>query len=330
MQRLFKAAVRRRIATATVQRAVDAYAAFEELVRRHAGESSKQGRGGGRRVGGRAVFDTLINNAQENGVPAQDIAHRRATFKGNSYLWGIQTQTTLSCSVIHKGEVDSLVIRGFAGLSALRKNAPFRLMLRSGAFQTADPKASPGPFLSPGATRLLDHYSSHPLPAFHVSRAEAGPQEISLRFDNVGKASAVNLFTAGVFRSPGDRSPEDWHGTMKFVELPTESLILDVLVPHGWTNPATVRTTTHGNPALFESLLGRLAEFEMPIKEKAEHLGTDLQSLATADLPTYPKMVQEVLSELGWHDTAFDIYRCCVRYPLLHSLVHLRVDTAKP
>jgi hypothetical protein len=104
-------------------------------------------------------------------------------------------------------------------------------------------------------------------------------------------------------------------------------LVLDLLVPQGWTDQTTVRTSTHGYPGMLESLIQRLPDFDLPFTENATYLGTEIDALDSPDVPRYPEMMRSVLGELGWAGTTFDIYRCRVQYPIMHTLLHMTVET---
>jgi hypothetical protein len=62
------------------------------------------------------------------------------------------------------------------------------------------------------------------------------------------------------------------------------------------------------------------------MSETAVHLGTDLGALEVPEIPRYPEVVRHMLGEMGWSNTAFDIFRICVPYPTMHTWVHMRVD----
>src|SRR5262249_35114153 len=158
----------------------------------------------------------------------------------------------------------------------LRPDAPLRLVVRSGIFDTTEASDEPRrSFKATGTTQILKDFSSPQLPRITVTEAPDGAKEITFAFDGVGRGHAVDLGTAMLNRTHGPRAQEPWFGTMKLIDTPTETLILDVLTPHGWTDPTTLQTSTHGNLAIWESLPKRVPEFELPVKEKAVYLGTD-------------------------------------------------------
>jgi hypothetical protein len=65
----------------------------------------------------------------------------------------------------------------------------------------------------------------------------------------------------------------------------------------------------------------------MPVKESAVYSGNDLRAFETADIPRYPDMLRSVLDQHEWSNTTYDIFRCRVKFPIMHSLVHMRADT---
>ena len=78
MDRLLRAARRRRVSAEVVQGVREAYADFQEMVRRHAGEDPRGGPGAGERGGGRAAFDALICGGRGESAPPLGQKHRRA------------------------------------------------------------------------------------------------------------------------------------------------------------------------------------------------------------------------------------------------------------
>jgi len=89
---------------------------------------------------------------------------------------------------------------------------------------------------------------------------------------------------------------------VKGCSVPCELLILDMLVPHGWGRPDSVRALTHGTVGLYEGVGQRLPEFEMPVREEALYLGTDIAALETPELPRYGDLVRGRLKLHGGLD----------------------------
>ena len=98
---------------------------------------------------------------------------------------------------------------------------------------------------------------------------------------------------------------------------------MDMLVPRGWTDPATARAVmtaeSHGPTAL-----GPGAQ-RLPFEGEVEYLGSRVESLFTRHAPRYADIVARQLAALGWERTTFDLYRCVVPYPVLNASVHVVV-----
>lgn len=319
MTRLLDAARRVGLAGELITRVEIAFDRFEAFSKEHAQD--------------RATLGALASGlAPDDSNAAGDLKWRRSALRDNSQIWGVQAHATLLCAVLHAAEqgegVDALLIGGYSRVHALRRHVPLRLMVRSGVYGTQD-EGTFKPFVRPTESRLLEEFSTRPLPHLATKPDPTGMQETSLWFEGIGKASAVDVYTAMVVRQGSKGEPQPWHGTTKTVTIPSEALVLDLLVPRGWTHTGSVRTSTHGNPAILESLMQRIPEFELPVKETAVYLGTDLRAAQTPDVARYPEMVGSVLETMGWSSTEFDIFRCRVRFPIMHAMVHMRVDTVR-
>ena len=97
-----------------------AYAAFEHLVRTHAGD--------------RATFNSMVSaaNGVDDGWHATDLQHRRNAFRAMSHAVGVQAKTRLMLMIVNetKGRAtyDSAILGGFIGLRILRDLPTVRVM----------------------------------------------------------------------------------------------------------------------------------------------------------------------------------------------------------
>lgn len=334
MDRLLRAARRCRVEASVIQWVRETYADFEEMVRRHAGEDPRRGPGAGERGGGRAAFDALIGGGRGESSRRLELSHRRALYKSASFIWGMQARCTLTCAVMHPGAapqtVDAMILSGFIQAHPLRAGTPLRLIGRWGVRPDISDAAGARAFDAPeGGNHILERFSSRPLPQITAAPTGSGMVESELRFDGIGRSAAIDVFTAKTTRGSRLDPNEPFHGAVKTISMPSELLVLDFLIPRGWTDPATVCTSTHGYPGIVESLAPRLPDFAMPIAEHAEYLGVDLAALDLPQIPRHSEMTRSVLTDLGWDATEFDVFRCCVEYPILHTVVRMRVDTIR-
>lgn len=325
MTKLMHAAKRKGLDAGLIARVGEAFDEFDVFVKEHARD--------------RATLDALASGlSQETGESAAgDLRWRRSAFRDNSHIWGLQARTNACCMIYHLGQpastVDGVIISGYVGLHALRKNMPFRLMSLSGSYRPSDTEAAQKSLTAPKTEKILPEFSSRELPPMETFAGNNGMMETGLRFEGVGQASSVNVFTATISRDMCRGHPveaKSWSGVSRGIGVPSEVCVVDMLVPRGLTNPSTVRTSTHGNVSMYESIFSRVPEFEMPVKEQAVYLGTSLRAMETPDVPRYVEMVKSVLGELKWAETVFDIFRVRVRYPIMHTLVHMRLDDINP
>lgn len=68
-------------------------------------------------------------------------------------------------------------------------------------------------------------------------------------------------------------------------------------------------------------MIGRLR-----INETVTHLGRGLHDMHTPDVPRYGEMLRYTFDRLGWDPKRFDVFRCRVHYPVMHSVVSMRFD----
>jgi hypothetical protein len=335
MNRLLAAAAAKGVDPAVLARVRRACRAFEDLVSRHAGEGPKRGPRARIGAGGRAFFDALVGGVHEDAAKPLSLVHRRDAYNANSFIWGLQCHTTAFATISHRGAseamIDVEVLLGFVGLSALRKNVPLRLMYNLGACDASggsdgDPVSRP--MMPSGQASILSAFSSNPLPRIQSTPGALGAAETNICFDEVGRAGAVDLFTAGFTRDRYASKPQPWFGAVKGCSVPCELMIVDMLLPRGWTRPDSVRALTHGTVALYEGVGQRLPEFEMPVKEEAVYLGTDIGALEIPEIPQYGDLVRSRLKAHEWSSTVFDVYRVRVLFPIMHAFVNLRVDAA--
>ncbi len=320
---LLRAASRNRVPSPVIDSVKSAAQEFESLVKRHAGD--------------RSSFVSMISSHAATGSEQIDREHRRAAFRANSHIWGVQAQTKLSCSIIQASEeenrVDIAYIRGFVGLRRFRRDAPqivSRMVVadddgkvRQGiAREPIDPDGQ----VQPG-TSLLKDFCTQPLPelrAFEMNGMLFG----ELVGGDVGSRSAVTCITGDVSRSAGPvHRDEDNKADISFVVVrtPCEVLVHDLLVEVGLFGEiaphAAVYSDHQGN---------QLREFNererLPMQVSAEPLGCGPSVLRTPDVPRYAEMMRYVFERLRRDADRFEVYRCRVEYPVMPSSVVIKFD----
>jgi hypothetical protein len=327
LRRVLKAGAARGVPHAVIEDVAAACEAFESLIQHHAGD--------------RGAFESMVAGLTQ--APAQTtIRDRRAAFRASSRLWGVFAQAQIGCAIYNPGKdrTQSAMVMGFVGVQQLRPGVRLKVSTRScarddpedeaahGGVPVEPPIADEGPVADEGGMDLLGEFCTRPAPSFVTSELAPGVLETNLEFSGVGRSSAVTYFLRRLvpqWSSPG----EGRYGISAVSRVPSEVLCLDMLVPVGWTDPATAEAGVYGNLYDVERGARRERSDRLPISETTEYLGGSIESLHTPEFGRYREMIESVLRDLGWSDLRFDVYRCRVHYPILHACVAAGASAAR-
>jgi hypothetical protein len=311
MARLLGAAREHGFAIASIDTLAEVYEEFQALVRHHAGD--------------RDTFDAMA--APLGGVSGQiEQKHRRAVFRGNVQVWGFQASTLYRACILHQsatpGREAASLIAGFVSLRQLRPQSPIPLMRRRIVLEAhgelKEVKVT-------GPTVLEDFSTTGQGSIVRVSAD--GVEGDTLILNGVGRAASQTCFLSEtVGEAPARNGAPFSMGLL--VSVPCETLLIDLLVQRGWSTPEEVAVGTYGNPSNVESAMTGSEQYLMPARETAAYLGTSLDALHAPEVARCPALIGHVLKRNGWDRTEFDIYRCRVRYPILHTAVSLHVPVA--
>jgi hypothetical protein len=312
MDRFFKAVHARRLPLELEREARDAYAGFERLVGEHAGS--------------RETFDAMVTALRpDDGAALQRL--RRTAYRANASVWGISVRTMVHCVVFRQrptGEHDCLSIRGRVGVRRLQESAVVGIYAsgRTWGGSTCPPEGAPAVALDP--CEVLAEYCSTPVPRVEHVRAADGTSRDFLQFEGLGRTGEATAFWRNLSRAFPRGSTTPPHGVTAPSTEPAEHYVVDLLVPRGWSDPSTAQVSMTENNRYSVGAPG-FGMQRLPFEGQADYLGTRPESLYTRHAPRYAEIVAEQLRALGWSDTTFDIYRCTVAYPVLHTAIHLWV-----
>lgn len=315
MTRVLRLAKEKQFSAAAISEADAAHTEFLQLIQSHAGD--------------RETFDTMVAGLSRESPDPVGPKDRRAGFRISSRTWGFQAKARYACGIYHPSATpcveDAATISGVVLLRQLR-SMPSVPLIRGGAFiQTGLAQVSP---MVEGGDAILYEYSTKPLPTI-VSVADQSAYRHSLQLTGVGLQAGVDCFVLNFQRGvPGSEDPDDpVKAVAMFVTTPCELLVIDLLIPRGWADLSVgPRASTFGNAMRADDALTRDPKYELPIKESAVYLGTDMDALHETSIPSCPEMVGYVLDRLDMRDVEYDIFRCRVQYPIMHTLVCLGVS----
>ena len=325
LRMFLKAASKAGVREAAVEAATRAADEFEELVNKHADD--------------RTTFDSMVSALVDDDEAAQiTFQHRRATFRGQRHLFGLEVRVQMKCLIVQPSERDPRLldlanVTGFVSLRRLRHTrAPIVLspaytmnddgtlrdVRREPLIPTADQTA--------GVALLRDFCSE---PTLQLRTVPGAPGRVYGELANlgVGKTASVTCVEGHLNRSavPRYREPGNEVGAhLAEVRIPCETLLLDLVIREdtcGPLNPTALASADH------------LAEVQPPGTyapwqrleplEPVAHLGRGASVLYTTDYPQYPELGRYAFEKLGWDGDRFDVYRCRIQYPILPSTVAL-------
>ncbi len=328
MAKVLKAASAKGMNDEIVQRARAAFERFEAMVERHAGD--------------RGSFDSMIADLAGEGAENIDLASKRAAFRINGHLWGVQARTDMACEIIRpssevSGGLDAVKISGRIGLRQLRKGKTLRVGYRNKLISRGNPAATaPVPrrvaveqgTLASDGVGLLRPFCSTPLPEFrtHVDAEEWTQAELMSR--GFGNTAALTYFLGSLVYGYAPSGVGTPTGPRWFilVNAPSEVLYHDLLVhEEAWQGgPPRVgmygTAATPGNPSSYQFREDDL----LPIQESVVEIGRGIEALDTPDVPRYPEMVRYAMERVGWEDAdRYRVFRLRIEYPVLYSLAKI-------
>lgn len=311
MERFLRAAARS--APSDLARSVEvAYTEFEQVVADLAGD--------------RDTFDAMLTlQRPQDASGLQKL--RRAAHRANAAVWGVSCRCAIRTMIFHgdlDGQQDSLSISGRVGLQRLFPEAVISI--------TASTRTWGGSFLQPGEKpaiviapcELIESVCSQPLPTVHRSIDADGSPRDSLAIDGLGKRGESTFFWRNISRGiPNLAKPP--HGISVRCVVPTELVLIDLVIPRGWLEEPTARgwvspDTTH------LAVPDPTGQYRLPFEGEAQLLGTSLANLHTRAAPQYVDLVQREIARMGWAETEFNLFRLEVQYPVLYSAAHMCVE----
>ncbi|MCH8824415.1 MAG: hypothetical protein IH984_13020 [Planctomycetes bacterium] len=331
MKRLFEAAAQHGVPAKHIEDSVAAIKEFDELVKFHAGD--------------RMAFDSMISGMTEEGAQLVDAQQKRAAFRANSHLWGLQARTQLKCTILNQSldsttNLDLAQLQGYVNLRRFRQAIPLlisdiQLIKDDEHKHNILPPYRRESLAGDGATTqgapLLKKFCSQPPPEIRTIRSEAGDVQTELVACGVGNESAVTFMFGDVVRSvPGPYAGDAPPGLRShaWVRVPAEVLIQDVLIHEDVFGSLTTKTTVFGdhNRSPASSTFDLSGASLLGTKESTVYMGKGPTALQTPDVPRYPDMAEYAFDRLGWDGEKFDVYRCRVEYPVMPSAVVMHFD----
>lgn len=330
MRRFLDAASKHGASPKWIDEVAAAYQRFDDLIQLHAGS--------------RTAFDSMIDGFVAGGSDQIDLVHKRAAFKANSHIWGVQAQTQIACFALKPNpenprRLDTFTIRGLIGLRRLRADAPWtisttRLIDDKGNVQKSIGREP----LDPRSDRdnpigLIHAFCSQPVPKFRTIAKGSGYVNFELEGGNVGNLSTVTCMNGFIWRGVIPRYREENNRVARYsakVRTPCESLILDVILHESAIQGIHPIVEVYSDHRGSDSESPDRHYDMLAMDERVARLGRGSHVLQSPDAPRYVEMAEYGFERMGWERDEFHTFRCHVRYPVMPSSVIMRYDLPEP
>lgn len=328
MSRCLAAAAAAGVPRDRIERARSAFVRFEALVERHAPS--------------RAAFETMLGEITDEGLAAADLKQKRAAFRANSHLFGVQVGTVLNTHLhapnAARTAVDTVSLKGSLGLCRLRRSVDVQLKLKS---ISTDPRAleQPTPDQTPGIRPLLRNpqteaerhgllsaFCTQPLPTIEPAR-EDGSVTLRVRTSDVGVGGSASFVIGYIDREllppAGCSQPQ----TYSFhTWMPTSVWHQDLAFHQSLGHRACPSVTWYRSRQGAAGQHVYPEDARMGVMESAIELGTGLHALDTPEVPGYREMLGLACERMGWKPDEFRCYRIRIEYPIMYAHAVVRFD----
>jgi hypothetical protein len=316
LRQLLDGAREKGLPDSVIQRADEAIAQFERLIRVD--------------IGDRGSLDAIISSALPETRHRYELVNKQAVYRGMAQLKGVATDVLLTTALIFAGDqpeyVNGVWVLAWQGLRRIRRDAVARFHTgRIGEEASHDPVQSLNGALIRGPDDvLLKGFCSSPLPDIDA-QVDGSTVHYMLGGDGIGLASAVEVVMA--CRTPRCLKRYDeperhrLRGPTMEIALPCKVSILDVFVEHD---------VFAGQPPqlfVYDTAINGLADMNDPkrnidridLHESVAFLGEGTLGIRIVELPHYSEIITEVLRRIGRPAEHFRGYRCRSQYPLYGS-----------
>ena len=293
----------------------EAYKSFEHLIDAHAGT--------------RDEFDAMVSALRpDDAASLQKI--RRAAYRADAAVWGVSARGTTHAVIFNErpsGEHDCLAIRGRIGLRKLYEHAVVSIYASGKTWGGGSGPVQPPLEHGPSVNRcelLKEHCTGH-VPEVTSTMLPDGSVREFLMLQGIGRTAESTVFWRNMAMDfhGGSRVPP--HGLSAPCLEPTELMVVDLLIPSGWANPKSATAWITPESSRYDTADPTQAIYRLPFEGEVRSLGTRLSRMHISLVPEYPDMIAQQIRAVGWQETVFDIVRCEIRYPALHSSLHVAV-----
>ena len=327
LQIFLNAAKKKKISQEYINAAQDAILEYERLIDIHAGD--------------RATLEMMLLSHAKQGRERVDSEYRRAAFRSNSYIWGIQARTQFRAYFLNPSSnsdlLDLVSVRGFVGLRRIRAGVPWvihraKIVDDDGVQRRSirtEPLVPPIDDETHGVP-LLPEFCTKPLPKMRRVTVRPGFIDHEIIEGQVGNTASATCVMAESVRESIPHYREQHNRCMELVtrvNTPCEHLIFDQIVR------ADVFGDALPTLAVYSELTGETPQkflaggrSRLPVYEKVAPLGRASASLHAAEIPRYSDITRFVFDRMGWDARQFNVFRVHMEFPPIPTAIVVSIE----
>lgn len=274
-------------------------------------------------------FESLVSALTPRGVRRVEMAHRRAAFRANAHMWGVSSECVAQMSVLLPSadgkHLDLHGVNGFVNIRVTRPNARVMFAARMRPDNVAPQDLTHktlGEELK-AATLMSEFSTVHDAALREVQYA--GFRGTRVDFKGVRPADAETIFIHRVMPKVVAIDSDEWARSNSMVSWPCELLHKDMVLPAGFSAPATLKQTAFARREDPKGVFELDAEDEVPLLESPEAILDQASLPETADVPRFAEILDWVMRRHGCGPLRVDVYRGRIEFPMMHSMVSLQV-----
>lgn len=299
------------------ERVTEAVESFEDLVEQFGGD--------------RNGLISMASGVSHEKSDQYDLNVRKAAFRAMSHIWGVQSRMQVRTNMLipprMPGVIPHLGVLANIGLQQTRPGSPVTMSAwaKAGPTLNVDPNATLGIEELETNFNLLTEFCSQPLPKMLPKANFDGTTEFEMVLPSVGVSGASTIYMGHRLDLTVDPK-QLGHALMVNVSVPSAETIIDVLIPVGWTNPSTARVSVYGRRQHPERAFEERKIDLLPQRETVAYLGVVENAPLIEGAPRHQEAVRRALKQHDALGLRFDAYRCRVQYPVMHTLISVRMD----
>ncbi len=289
-------------------------------------------------AGGRAGLMSMVSGFSGESSEQYELSVRKSLYEANAHIWGLRaqlkTRTVICCPRSgNESTRREVLVGGNLGMHGIRRGEPLVVSSWVKSFDDisrtpSSPRAAEGVVISGenGSFRLIEEYCTQPLPEMIERRGPSGAPETEILIPPTGRPGALSMHFRQELQSDALLKSTRSNVAGMFISVPAAEVIVEMLIPTGECDPSSARVTIFGRRHHPELAFEERRVDLLPQHEAVSYVGPASEVMPMTGSAHHHLAVGKTLEELGLSDVKWDQFRCRVRFPVLHTVIVMRVD----